>query len=71
MAVMRTPARLYFSALYSTYGISGAYGLSDQGICEESDMVEACAVGQRASGETDRLQPLMEGGRFAGYKHLL
>lgn len=42
---MEAPAKYDFSAKYSTYGISGALGLSDQGSSQETFMGQSCITG--------------------------
>lgn len=47
---MTFPAKLDFSAKYIQCGTCGALGLSDQGICDESDIGQACTAGEQMLG---------------------
>ena len=51
---MRVPANQVFSAKYRLYGIFGALGLLDQGLCWESDMVQEVRWRWDVGGGRDR-----------------
>lgn len=53
---MSFPAIVAFSQKYRSYGICGAFGLSDHGFCEEVDMAQRCTKrreGTSVEGKTE------------------